>query len=276
MESRAVSCCSEVFLQISNSPKQDWRAAIRHVWLCGKNSAMSMPSMNPRKIVVLTGAGVSAPSGLATFRSLGGLWEQHRIEDVASPEGWDRDPGLVLRFYNLRREALATAVPNDAHRAIADLQDRFEVVVITQNVDDLHERAGSRSVIHLHGELRKVRSTADEATVEDIGYTSVALGQVCSKGGQMRPHIVWFGEDVMHLDEARRHIEEASRFVVAGTSLAVFPAAGLVRYARDKAEKVVVDLDPPAVSGGFRVLRGSADVVMRGLASEWLGSGKVR
>lgn len=231
--------------------------------------------MNPHKIVVLTGAGVSAPSGLATFRSTGGLWEQHRIEDVASPEGWARDPGLVLRFYNLRREALASAVPNDAHRAIADLQDRYDVVVVTQNVDDLHERAGSKCVIHLHGELRKVRSTADEATVEDIGYTSVALGQVCAKGGQMRPHIVWFGEDVMHLDEARRHIEEASRFVVAGTSLAVFPAAGLVRYARDKAEKVVVDLDPPAVSGGFRVLRGSADVVMRGLVSEWLGAGKV-
>jgi NAD-dependent deacetylase len=233
---------------------------------------VTKPRLNPKKIVALTGAGISAPSGLATFRSHGGLWEQHRIEDVATPEAWARSPETVLRFYNARREALASVMPNEAHRSLAELQQKFEVVIITQNVDDLHERAGSGYVVHLHGELCKARSSIDENTVMQIGYAPLHVGDLCPKGGQLRPHIVWFGEEVMKMEEARRHIEEASRFLVVGTSLSVFPAAGLVRHARFHAEKIIVDLDPPSPPYGFRLMRGSADVVLPGLARRWLGT----
>jgi NAD-dependent deacetylase len=206
---------------------------------------MPRPTINPRKIVAFTGAGISAPSGISTFRSAGGLWEQHRIEDVATPEGWAKNPELVLQFYNDRRKALSAAAPNESHRCLAALEERFEVVVVTQNVDDLHERAGSTQVAHLHGELRKARSTLDDSMIVDVGYSAIHIGQMCPKGGQLRPHIVWFGEAVMLFDVALQHIMDADKFVVVGSSLTVFPAAALVQFARVDAEKIIIDLDPP-------------------------------
>jgi NAD-dependent deacetylase len=146
------------------------------------------------QIVFLTGAGVSAESGLATFRGTNGLWENHRFEDVASPSAWDRDPALVLRFYNERRRAVLAAVPNEAHRAIAELEQHIPVRIVTQNVDDLHERAGSRNILHLHGEIRKARSTSDPNLVYPIEGSELQIGDLCQQGSQLRPHIVWFGE----------------------------------------------------------------------------------
>jgi NAD-dependent deacetylase len=226
--------------------------------------------MNRRqKIVVLSGAGLSAPSGLATFRAAEGLWEKHRIEDVATPEAWARNPQLVLEFYNQRRAAAAAAQPNAGHQAIARLECNFDVVVVTQNVDDLHERAGSTRVIHLHGELKKARSTVDESLVYDIGAASIALGDRCERGGQLRPHIVWFGELAMRMEEAMEHAAHADRMLVVGTSLQVYPAAGLVQFAPPSAEKVLVDLEPVGAPFGFHVMKGSADAVLPGLAEAW-------
>ncbi|HWA28524.1 MAG TPA: Sir2 family NAD-dependent protein deacetylase [Lacunisphaera sp.] len=232
---------------------------------------MSQLSLNPRKIVVLSGAGISAPSGLATFRDAGGIWSKYRIEDVATPEAWAKNPGLVLEFYNARRAQAAAALPNDGHRAIAALESRFEVVVITQNVDDLHERGGSNRVIHLHGELSKARSTIDPLLIQEIGGAPIRLGDRCRRGGQLRPHIVWFGEEIHRFGEAVEEIRSAGRVLVVGTSLAVFPAAGLVKFARADAEKVLVDLDASNAPSGFRPLRGSADKVLPALANQWLG-----
>ena len=232
---------------------------------------MSRPEINPRKIVVLSGAGLSAPSGLATFRDAGGLWARYRIEDVATPEAWAKNPALVLEFYNERRAQAAAAQPNDGHRAIAILEQRYEVVVITQNVDDLHERAGSTRIIHLHGELTKARSTRDPASVREIGSAPIRLGECCEAGGQLRPHIVWFGEEVQHFAEAEAEVASASRVIVVGTSLTVFPAASLVKRARFHAEKVLVDLDAADAPFGFKVLRGSAEKVLPALAAQWLG-----
>ena len=222
------------------------------------------------KIVAFTGAGISAPSGISTFRDAGGLWEQHRIEDVATPEGWAQNPALVLQFYNERRQALTAAQPNAAHRALATLETRFEVVVVTQNVDDLHERAGSTQVIHLQGELCKARSTLDETMIVDIGYSAIRLGDVCPRGSQLRPHIVWFGEEVQHLKDARQHILTANKFLVVGSSLNVFPAAALAWNAWDFTEKVLIDPNPPEPPPGFRVLQGSAEVILPSLAKEWM------
>jgi len=230
---------------------------------------MPKPDINPKKIVVLSGAGVSAPSGLATFRGADGLWENHRITDVATPEAWHRNPELVLKFYNERRAALERAQPNAAHLALASLEESFEVVVITQNVDDLHERAGSKTVIHLHGELTKARSSVDESLVHEIGYKPIKLGDTCARGSQLRPHIVWFGEDVPLFDQAVRQVQDAGRVLVVGTSLAVYPAAGLAIHARFQAEKVLVDIDPPDAPFGFEVLRGSAEIVVPGLVKRW-------
>ncbi len=231
-----------------------------------------MPKLTntPRKIVAFTGSGISAPSGISTFRSAGGLWEQHRIEDVATPEGWAKNPELVLQFYNDRRKALSAVAPNEAHRCLAALEERFEVVVVTQNVDDLHERAGSTQVVHLHGELRKARSTLDDTTIVDVGYSAIHIGQMCPRGGQFRPHIVWFGEEVMLLDVARQHITEADRFVVVGTSLNVFPAAALAWHAGATAKKFIIDPDPPETPPGFRVIRGSAEIELPVLTRQWM------
>lgn len=189
-------------------------------------------TMSKKKIVVLTGAGMSAESGLSTFRATGGLWEQHRIEDVATPEGWRKNPGLVLEFYNQRRKQLITALPNAGHLALAALEEDFDVEIITQNVDNLHERAGSSKVLHLHGELTKVRSSGPGAEVFELSpdqYTT-HLGDKCPKGYQLRPHIVWFGEAVPEIDNAIHITGQADVFVVIGTSLNVYPAAGLLHY----------------------------------------------
>jgi len=230
---------------------------------------MPKPELNPNKIVVLSGAGLSAPSGLQTFRDTGGLWRQYRLEDVATPEAWARQPEVVLDFYNERRAKACAALPNAGHDAIAQLERRYEVVVITQNVDDLHERAGSTRVIHLHGELTKVRSTTDNPVVYEIGSKPIRLGECCPEGSQLRPHIVWFGEDVMHFEEARTHFLDAGKVLIVGTSLSVFPAAGLINYAHFAAEKVLVDLESPLRVSGFRVLEGSADAILPSLARQW-------
>lgn len=193
-----------------------------------------------KKIAVLTGAGISAESGIRTFRDSGGLWENHRVEDVASPEGWRRNMKMVLEFYNQRRRQLLECKPNAAHTGLAELEKKYDVTVITQNVDDLHERGGSTKVIHLHGELLKARSTLDEDLVydwkEDILETSR-----CEKGSQLRPHIVWFGEAVPMIEEAVPVVQQADIFIVVGTSLVVYPAAGLINYARYEIPKWLID-----------------------------------
>src|ERR1035437_3298973 len=181
-----------------------------------------------KKIVVLTGAGISAESGLKTFRDSGGLWEEHRIEDVATFEGWQRNPQLVLTFYNERRKQLINAEPNAAHKALVRLEQKYDVQIITQNVDDLHERAGSSKVLHLHGELKKVRSTIDDNLVYDLKGWELKMGDKCEKGSQLRPHIVWFGEAVPMIQLATVMIEKADFFFLIGPFLNVYPAALLL------------------------------------------------
>jgi len=195
------------------------------------------------KIVILTGAGISAESGINTFRDADGLWEGHDVMDVASPEGWRRNQELVLDFYNQRRQQLKTVVPNAAHLALKELEKQYDVVVITQNVDDLHERAGSTRIIHLHGELRKVRSTGDEDLVYEWDEDCV-LGDRCKKGYQLRPHIVWFGEAVPALELAVEEIFDANHILIIGTSMQVYPAAGLVGYAPRNANIYYIDPKP--------------------------------
>ncbi|MBQ3614058.1 MAG: NAD-dependent deacylase [Bacteroidales bacterium] len=205
--------------------------------------------MAKRKITVLTGAGVSAESGISTFRDSDGLWENHNVEDVASIEGWYRNPSLVLDFYNARRRQLKDVRPNPAHYAIASLEDEYEVTVVTQNVDNLHERAGSTKVIHLHGELTKVRPENcccdrdgySEETVFDIGAEDIHLGDLAPNGAQLRPHIVWFGEAVPKIDSAIDAVEAADILLIVGTSLQVYPAAGLYRYARMSVPIYIID-----------------------------------
>ena len=196
-----------------------------------------------KKIVVMTGAGISAESGIKTFRDSNGLWEDHEVMDVASPEGWARDREMVLRFYNARRAQLKEVSPNAAHHAIRDLEDHFDVRVITQNVDDLHERAGSSRVLHLHGQLKKVRSTFDETLVYDW-TEDLNIGDLCDAGHQLRPHIVWFGESVPMLPEAIHQTKQADIVIIVGTSLQVYPAASLFSYAKPSAPVYYVDRAP--------------------------------
>ena len=196
-----------------------------------------------KKIVVMTGAGVSAESGIRTFRDSNGLWEDHEVMDVASPEGWARDREMVLRFYNARRAQLKEVSPNEAHQAIADLEEHFDVSIITQNVDDLHERAGSSCVLHLHGELKKVRSTFDETLVYDWSE-DLNIGDLCDQGHQLRPHIVWFGEAVPMRSEAIAQTKRADIVIIIGTSLQVYPAASLFSYAQSAAPIFYVDRAP--------------------------------
>lgn len=196
-----------------------------------------------KKVVVLTGAGISAESGIRTFRDANGLWEGHDVMQVASPDGWAKDPELVLDFYNKRRAQLSTVQPNAAHKALTDLQAAYDVQVITQNVDDLHERAGNTHVLHLHGELRKVRSTQNPKLVYEW-MKDVKLGDTCAEGSQLRPHIVWFGEEVPMLLRAAELASQADIFIVVGTSMQVYPAAGLVDYAPKSAELFYIDPNP--------------------------------
>ncbi len=192
-------------------------------------------------LVVLTGAGMSAESGLKTFRDSGGLWEGHNVYEVASPEGWRANPELVLDFYNQRRKQLLEVEPNAGHIALANLEKDFEVTIITQNVDDLHERAGSSKVIHLHGELRKVRSTVYEELIYDSKGWELKWGEVCEKGHQLRPHIVWFGEPVPMIEDAAIISSQADIYAVIGSSMQVYPAAGLVDCVSDEVPKFYID-----------------------------------
>jgi NAD-dependent deacetylase len=194
-----------------------------------------------KNLVIFSGAGVSAESGLKTFRDAGGLWEQYRIEDVATPEAWEKNPGLVNEFYNMRRKQVMETTPNEAHRIIAALQNNFNVQVITQNIDDLHERAGSKQVLHLHGEIMKVRSSIDDRLVYPITKWEIKIGEKCDKGSQLRPHIVWFGEMVPEMDKAIVLAEKADLFIVIGTSLNVYPAAGILNYVPQTASKWLID-----------------------------------
>lgn len=198
--------------------------------------------MSKKTIVVFTGAGISAESGLKTFRAADGLWEEHRIEDVATPDAWRRDADLVLRFYNERRRSVLHAQPNAAHLALARLERCADVQIITQNIDDLHERAGSTNVLHLHGEIMKARSTLDDALYETHGK-DIQRGDLCPRGAQLRPHVVWFGEAVPMMERAVELTERADIFVVVGTSLAVYPAASLLQFVRPAAAKYIVTLD---------------------------------
>ena len=196
---------------------------------------------NQKNIVVFTGAGMSAESGIRTFRDTNGLWEEYRIEDVATPEAWQRNKALVLKFYNERLKQVISAKPNKGHLVLAELQNHYDLQIITQNVDDLHERAGSKKVLHLHGEIRKMRSSVDEELVYPIKKQEIKLGELCEKGSQLRPHIVWFGEMVPEMDNAINLISQADIVITVGTSLLVYPAAGLINYATPNAIKYLVD-----------------------------------
>jgi NAD-dependent deacetylase len=225
-----------------------------------------------KKIVVLTGAGMSAESGINTFRDSDGLWENHKIEDVATPEGWQKNPELVLEFYNQRRAQLKTVKPNLGHLILAELQDNFEVQIITQNVDNLHEKAGSNHVLHLHGELVKVRGEFTEN--ENIYWEeNINIGDVNEKGEQLRPAIVWFGEQVPNIEKAIPFLEQADVVIIIGTSLQVYPAAGLMHYAPQHIPVYYIDLNPATIfdlpnpleilkmtaSEGMKVLKNTLD-----------------
>ena len=201
-----------------------------------------------KKLVVLSGAGISAESGLKTFRDSDGLWEGYDIEDVATPMAWKRNPELVLRFYNERRKNVLAAEPNEAHFGLARLEKQFDVTIITQNIDDLHERAGSSNILHLHGEILKMRSEKDESLIYDI-RKDIQLGDMADDGAQLRPHIVWFHEPVPMIEKAALVAKEADLFVVVGTSLVVYPAAGLLHYVRDEVPKYIIDKSIPSFSG---------------------------
>ncbi|MEO6884388.1 MAG: NAD-dependent deacylase [Bacteroidia bacterium] len=194
-----------------------------------------------KKIVVFTGAGISAESGIKTFRDTGGLWEEYNINDVATPEAWAKNPALVLDFYNKRKQQVMDAKPNAAHFALVELEKKYDVQIITQNIDDLHERAGSKKVLHLHGEIMKSRSSVDESLIYEINKTELKLGDVCKKGSQLRPHIVWFGELVPNMEMAYAMAAKASVFMVVGTSLNVYPAAGLLEAVFENVPKYVID-----------------------------------
>lgn len=222
------------------------------------------------KIVVLSGSGLSAESGLPTFRDAAGLWKQHSWRELASPEGWRAHPGLVLEFYNERRAKAWAAEPNAAHLAIAALERKHEVVVVTQNVDALHERAGSTRVLHVHGELAFARGTGPARLRVKIDGAPIALGQNCPEGTQLRPDIVWFGEETRHMEEAAEHVATADKVLVVGTSLAVYPAASLVEYARADAAKVLNSLEMDAVPRGYEFLAGPATRVIPAVVDRWL------
>lgn len=216
--------------------------------------------MRKKQIVILTGAGISAESGIKTFRDADGLWEGHDVMEVASPEGWHKNKGLVLEFYNQRRAQLHTVEPNAAHFALAKLQEKYDVCIVTQNVDDLHERAGSKNILHLHGELKKMRSTVDPNLIYDC-ENDIKLGDKCAKGSQLRPHIVWFGEAVPAIELAAEICGMADIFMVVGTSMQVYPAAGLINFVGSKVPKYFIDLKPATVNvPNLRVIANKASV----------------
>lgn len=231
-----------------------------------------------KKLVVLTGAGISAESGIKTFRDSDGLWEGHDVMQVASPEGWRKDPALVLDFYNQRRRNLLSVKPNKAHEVLAELEEHFEVTIITQNIDNLHELGGSSNVLHLHGELLKIRGVEHPNTIYDTDPQNpdIILGDLCPNGSQLRPHIVWFGEAVPMIEPAIEIVEQADLFMVVGTSLVVYPAAGLLEYAPKKAPRFIVDKDAPYVSPqeNLYFYEGKATEMLPKLAEELINSYK--
>ena len=226
--------------------------------------------MSRKNIVVLTGAGISAESGIRTFRDADGLWEGHDVMEVASPQGWRRNPSLVLDFYNQRRAQLHTVQPNEAHLALAALEQGHNVMIITQNVDDLHERAGSSRILHLHGELRKVRSTVDPTLIYDWDK-DVTEADKCEKGIQLRPHIVWFGEAVPAIETAVQLCAVADVLLIVGTSMQVYPAAGLVDYVPENVPKYYIDPRPATVNvPNLQVIADKATTGVRRLVDQLL------
>lgn len=214
--------------------------------------------MKDRHVVVLTGAGISAESGLGTFRGSGGLWEGVSVQEVATPEAWQRDRDKVLRFYNQRRAEILKAEPNEAHRALRELEDIFRVTIITQNIDDLHERAGSANVVHLHGEIMKSRSSRDERLLYPCSE-DIKLGDRCEKGAQLRPHVVWFGEPVPMMEQAIAIARTADFFIIVGTSLEVYPAASLIEYIPFDIPRFFVDPLPNGLTDeSFHVVQAPA------------------
>src|SRR5687767_3055973 len=203
--------------------------------------------MTKKKLVVLSGAGISAESGIPTFRDSNGLWEGYDVMEVATPEGWRKNPALVLDFYNQRRKKALEVKPNRGHEILAELQDQFDVTIVTQNVDNLHERAGSKNVIHLHGSLFESRSCSDESLVYPINGWELNIGDKCEKGSQLRPNIVWFGEMVPLMEVAAAHASKSDIFLVVGTSMVVYPAAGLIDYVPFETPKFVVDPNLPDI-----------------------------
>jgi NAD-dependent deacetylase len=212
-----------------------------------------------KKLVILSGSGISAESGIKTFRDMGGLWELYDVTKVASPVAWETNRDLVLRFYNERRKNVLEAEPNDAHRTLFDLEKFFDIHIITQNVDDLHERAGSKNVLHLHGEIRKARSTADPGLIYKIDGWELKQGDKCELGSQLRPHVVWFGEDVPEIPKAIEIVKKADIFVIIGTSLNVYPAAGLLEYIPSGTEIYLIDPgEIKSTSGNINIIRETA------------------
>ena len=228
--------------------------------------------MTNNRIVVFTGAGVSAESGIRTFRDGNGLWNDYPLEELATPGAWQRNPEKVLAFYNERRRAVGQASPNRAHLAIAELESRYEVTVITQNIDDLHERAGSTNVIHVHGEITRARSSLDPELLYDIGYEAIHMGQQCDKGSQLRPHVVWFGENVLNYELSAQCFRDAARVLVVGTSLAVYPVAQLLFEAREEAEKIIVAPEVEQVPPGYKLLRSLATEQVPLIVNGWLNA----
>ncbi len=211
--------------------------------------------MSKKKIVILSGAGMSAESGLHTFRDSGGLWEKYRIEDVATPEAWAKNPDLVLKFYNARHAQLINVVPNAAHIALVALESKYDVEIITQNVDDLHERAGSSNILHLHGSLTTCRSSGNQNYIQPMPNGGLNLGDFCPDGHQLRPNIVWFGEMVPNIELAVPKVAEADILIIIGTSLNVYPAAGLVTYARPGTQTILIDPAEVAVHTGITYIK---------------------
>ncbi|MBN2597285.1 NAD-dependent deacylase [Labilibaculum sp.] len=220
-----------------------------------------------KKLVVLSGAGMSAESGIRTFRDMGGLWKQYDVMEVASPQAWKKNPNLVHQFYNERRKQLFDCLPNKGHFLIAELEKQYEVEIVTQNVDDLHERAGSSNVLHLHGELKKARSTVDPKLIYDLDHWELSLNDTCEKGSPLRPHIVWFGENVPAISEAVAIVSKADVFVIVGTSLNVYPAAGLIDYIPNKTPVYVIDPNQPLMRSNRNItyIREKASVGMEKL-----------
>lgn len=211
-----------------------------------------------KKLVVLSGAGISQESGIRTFRDMGGLWEEYDVEEVCTPQAWEQNPELVMKFYNDRRKQLFGCEPNKGHYGLAELEQDFDVEIITQNIDDLHEQAGSSKVLHLHGELKKARSSVDPSLIYDMDGWELKFGEKCEKGSQLRPHVVWFGEPVPAIQDAMRITEQADIFVIVGTSMNVYPAAGLLNYVKPGVPVFCIDPSPVHIYSNITFIKEKA------------------